>query len=296
MACYFETTSSMVKGISLIMATVIVPAHNEAGVIESCLNSIVKQEGVDHLIVACNGCTDNTVDIVKQKFPSAICLDIKKPSKVNALNEAEIKAKEIGIHYPIFYIDADTQLSNNSIRHITQTLAQSSILLAAPTPIIDTSKSSWLVKKYYQIWVNLPYIKEGVIATCSYIITEKGRQRFETFPAVINDDGYVRCHFKNEEIANISGTEIYIQAPRDIFSLIKIKTRARLGNMELSRTKQCAIKEVKHYGNVMLSRLLSRDVIAAFFYIVIALIIRVRSALQLKQLQNYKWEKDLSSR
>jgi glycosyltransferase involved in cell wall biosynthesis len=278
------------------MATVIVPAHNEAGVIESCLQSIVGQEGVDHIIVACNGCTDNTVDIVQQKYPSAICLDIKKPSKVNALNEAEIKAKEIGVKYPIFYIDADTQLSENCIQHIIQALDKSHILLAAPTPMIDTSKSSWLVKQYYQIWVNLPYIKEGVIATCSYIITEQGRQRFKKFPSIINDDGYVRCHFKNNEIANISGTEIYIQAPRDIFSLIKIKTRARLGNMELSHTEQCPIKEAKHYGNVMMSRLFSRHFISAAFYIVIALIIRVRSRLQLKQLQNYKWEKDLSSR
>ncbi len=278
------------------MATVIVPAHNEAGVIEDCLNSIIKQKRVDNIIVACNGCTDNTAEIVKQKFPAVVCLEIQKPSKVNALNEAEITANKLGINYPIFYIDADTQLSNNCISQITKTLKDSNILLAAPTPIIDTSKSSWLVKKYYQIWVNLPYIKEGVIATCSYIITEQGRQRFKKFPEIINDDGYVRCHFKNNEISNITGTEIYIQAPRDILSLIKIKTRARLGNMELSRKKQCPIKEAKHYGNVMLSRLLSRDFIPATFYILIALIIRVRSTLQLKQLQNYKWEKDLSSR
>jgi len=278
------------------MATIIVPAHNEASVIESCLNSIVNQTGVDHIIVPCNGCTDNTVEIVKNKFPTAVCLDIKKPSKTNALNVAEEKARELGVTYPIFYIDADTQLSENCISKITQELSNSDTLLAAPTPIIDTSKSSWLVKKYYQIWVNLPYTKEGVIATCSYIITEKGRQRFEKFPAIINDDGYVRCHFKNSEISNITGTEIYIRAPQDIISLIKIKTRARLGNMELSRTKQCPVKEAKHYGNVMVSRLLSKEFIPASFYIAIATILRVRSKLQLKQLQNYKWEKDLSSR
>ena len=278
------------------MATVIIPAYNEAEVIEDCLNSIVKQKGVDHIIVACNGCTDHTVEIVKQKFPMVICLEIQKPSKVNALNEAERIAKKLGISYPIFYIDADTQLSNNCISSISKKLKNSNILLAAPTPIIDTSKSSWLVKKYYQIWIHLPYIKEGVIATCSYIMTKQGRERFKKFPEIINDDGYVRCHFKNSEISNIAGTKIYIRAPRDLQSLIKIKTRARLGNMELSRKKQCPIKEAKHYGSVILSRLFSRDFIPVTFYILITLIIRVRSILQLKQLQNYKWEKDLSSR
>lgn len=278
------------------MATVIVPAHNEAGVIENCLNSIINQDGVDDIIVACNGCTDNTADIVRNKFPNAICLDIQKPSKVNALNEAETKAKELGVKYPIFYIDADTQLSENAISTIISKLENSDTLLAAPTPLINTDHSSWLVKKYYQIWVNLPYIKEGVIATCSYIITEEGRKRFDKFPEIINDDGYVRCHFKNSEISNIPDTQIFIKAPKDIYSLIKIKTRARLGNMELMRTKQCPVKEAKHYGNVMSSRLFSKDVIPASIYIMIALIIRIRSKLQLKQLNNYKWEKDLSSR
>ncbi|NNE18323.1 MAG: glycosyltransferase, partial [Myxococcales bacterium] len=114
------------------MATVIVPAHNESAVIADCLNSIVDQQGVDHLIVACNGCTDNTVEIVKEQFTGVHCLNIREPSKVNALNEAEAKAKELGMVFPVFYIDADTTLSQNAVSHITQALQNSPILLAAP--------------------------------------------------------------------------------------------------------------------------------------------------------------------
>ncbi|HIP81628.1 MAG TPA: glycosyltransferase [Leucothrix mucor] len=278
------------------MATVIVPAHNEASVIEDCLNSIINQKGVDDIIVPCNGCTDNTVEIVTTKFPSVICLDIEKPSKTNALNVAEDKAKEIGVNYPIFYIDADTQLSDNCIATITEKMQGSETLLSAPTPIINTSKSSWLVQKYYQVWTKLPYIKEGVIATCSFIISEQGRSRFTRFADVIGDDGFVRCHFKNKEISNIAGTEIYITAPKDIYSLIKIKTRARLGNMELIATKQCPVQEAKHYGNVMKSRLFSREFIPTSIYILIALFIRVRAKAQFKKLDTYQWEKDVSSR
>lgn len=278
------------------MASVIVPAHNEASVIESCLNSIINQKGIDHIIVPCNGCTDNTADIVREKFPSVICLDIEKPSKTNALNVAEDKAKELGVGYPIFYIDADTRLSENCISYITEKMQDSAVLLAAPTPIIDTSKSSWVVKKYYQVWTKLPYIKEGVIATCSFIISEEGRKRFTRFADVIGDDGYVRCHFKNTEISNIEGAEIYITAPKDIFSLIKIKTRARLGNMELVATKQCPVQEAKNYGNVMKSRLFSREVIPTSIYILIASFIRIRANSQFKKLADYEWETDDSSR
>ena len=55
------------------MATVIVPAHNEASVIKDCLDSIVTQQGIDYIIVPCNGCTDDTVDIVKNNFPQYAC-------------------------------------------------------------------------------------------------------------------------------------------------------------------------------------------------------------------------------
>lgn len=278
------------------MATVIVPAHNEASVIEDCLNSIINQSGVDHIIVPCNGCTDNTVDIVKTKFPNVVCLDIEKPSKTNALNVAEEKAKELGISHPIFYIDADTQLSENAIQHISEIMDSGEVLLAAPTPKINTNKSSFLVKTYYKVWTNLPYIKEGVIATCSFIVSEEGRQRFDKFADVIGDDGYIRCHFKNKEIANIKGAEIYITAPKDIFSLIKIKTRARLGNMELIAKNKCPVREEKHYGNVMKEKLFSKNFFSTSVYILIALIIRVRANAQFKKLSTYTWEKDTSSR
>lgn len=278
------------------MATVIVPAHNESSVIEDCLNSIINQNGVDHIIVPCNGCTDDTVEIVRSKYPSVVCLDIETPSKTNAINVAEEKAQELGLSYPIFYIDADTQLSENTIQHITEAMQDSITQLAAPTPIIDTSKSSWLVKTYYKVWINLPYIKEGVIATCSFIVSEEGRKRFDKFADVIGDDGFIRCHFKNKEISNIEGAEIYIRAPKDIFSLVKIKTRARLGNMELIARNKCPVIENKNYGNVMKSRLLSKDFFPTAIYILIVMVIRVRANMQFKKLDDYQWEKDTSSR
>ena len=278
------------------MPTVIVPAHNEESVIEDCLNSIVKQEGIDNIIVACNGCTDNTVNIVETCFPNVTCLDIKKPSKTNALNIAEEKANKLGVSYPIFYIDADTQLSNNTIQHITDVMETGEVLLAAPTPIINTQKSSWLVKTYYKVWTNLPYIKEGVIATCSFIVSKEGRKRFDKFADVIGDDGFIRCHFKNKEIANIKGAEIYIRAPKDIFSLIKIKTRARLGNMELIARNKCPVQEEKHYGNVMRNKLFSKEFFPTTIYIIIASIIRLRAKYQFGKIADYQWEKDTSSR
>lgn len=274
------------------MATVIVPAHNEANVIRRCLNSLIDQPGMDTLIVACNGCTDNTADIVRNEYPQAICLDIVIPSKVNALNEAE---KYIN-SWPVFYIDADTHLSVGAIRHITQGMIKNGKLLAAPEPVIDVSRSSWFVRQFYRTWLQLPYIREGVVATCSYVISKTGHQRFSHFPAVINDDGFVRCQFKREERGNIAGASIYISAPRTLTALIRIKTRARLGNLQLKATGLCTVQDNKAYSRILWEELLSRNFIPTLVYTCIVMLIRLRANKQYRHLQGYQWEKDQTSR
>lgn len=274
------------------MATVIVPAHNEASVIRRCLNSIIGQEGLDTLIVACNGCTDETVAIVRKEYPQAICLDINTPSKVNALNEAEKHIRS----WPVFYIDADTRLSSNAIADISNAMQDGFTLLAAPEPVIDTTQSSWLVKQFYHVWLQLPYIRDGVVATCSYVISETGHQRFKHFPNIINDDGFVRCQFDRTERRNILGTQVFITAPHNLASLIKIKTRARLGNMQLAASGLCTCKEQKPYSRILRDRLLSKEFIAVLSYLAIVTVIRLRAAWQYRNVSTYRWEKDQTSR
>ena len=274
------------------MASVIVPAHNEATVIRACLDSLLTQPGVDRIIVACNGCTDNTADIVRNEYPQVTCLDIATPSKVNALNEAEQHI----VSWPTFYIDADTRLSANAIQVITAAMQSGELLLAAPEPVIDASQSSWPVRQYYKVWLSLPYIRDGVVATCSFVISEQGRQRFSHFPSIINDDGFVRCQFTSAERGNVPGSKVFISAPRDLKSLIKIKTRARLGNMQLAAAGLCTKKDRKPYSSIMLKRWLSRDFVAVSVYILIATFIRFRAKSQFRNLENYRWETDQSSR
>lgn len=274
------------------MPSIIVPAHNEATVIRACLDSLLKQAGVDRIIVACNGCTDNTAAIVQQEYPQVVCLDLPTPSKVNALNEAE---KQV-VSWPVFYIDADTRLSEGAVQTITAVMSQGQLLLAAPEPVIDTTHSSWLVQQYYKVWLSLPYIQEGVVATCSFVISAAGRQRFTQFPKVINDDGFVRCQFAAHERGNVRGTQVFIKAPQNLKSLIKIKTRARLGNMQLAAAKLCTKVQEKPYSQIMRTRLFSKDFLAVSIYLMIASLIRLRAKQQFKHLANYRWETDHSSR
>lgn len=274
------------------MATIIVPAHNEATVIRRCLDSLVNQTSVDKIIVACNGCSDNTADIVRKEYPTVLCLDLDIPSKVNALNEAEKHIES----WPTFYIDADVSLSEGAVEQVVHGMEEQGLLLAAPEPDIDLSNSPWIVRQFYHTWLRLPYIKDGVVATCSFVISEEGRKRFDHFPDVIADDGYVRSHFYANELGNVPGSKVFVSAPRTLKSLIKIKTRARLGNMELKARKLGYDKPVPNYKSAFKGVLLSKYWLSALIYLALVSVFRRRADQQFKDLDNYQWEVDHSSR
>lgn len=274
------------------MATVIVPAYNESKVIRRCLDSLLQQDCVDEIIVACNGCQDNTAQIVEQEYPTVTCLDIKTPSKVNALNEAEKLVK----FWPVVYLDADLQLWPGAIERALIGMQNNGYLLVSPTPIMDTSNSSWIVKQYYKTHRQLSYVDQGVIGTGTFIMDKAGRARFGAFPQVINDDHFVRSQFEEYELANIPESKVTVTAPRNAWSLIKILTRSNLGNIEIDVKGLSIEKEKPAYSRIFLSRLLSRDFLSTAVYLALVITAKTRAKRQFKSLHNYRWEVDNSSR
>ena len=85
-------------------ATVIIPAHNEASVIDRCLGSIYNsiKPGEFEVIVVCNGCTDDTAKVVATCFPLVKLLETPVASKVDALNYADTEARYFPRIFPDF--------------------------------------------------------------------------------------------------------------------------------------------------------------------------------------------------
>ena len=59
------------------------------------------------IIVACNGCTDETARIARG-FDGVTVLELEQPSKAAALNAGDAAAS----HWPRLYVDADVQISS----------------------------------------------------------------------------------------------------------------------------------------------------------------------------------------
>jgi glycosyltransferase involved in cell wall biosynthesis len=278
------------------MTSIIIPAHNEEKVVAAALKPLIEaaNNGRIEIIVVCNGCTDRTAEIVISFGKAVKCIETPIASKTNALNLGDSVANG----FPRIYQDADVILSFEAISQVAETLQTGKFLAAAPVMRMDYRNASWIVRSYYEVWQLLPYIQEGMIGTGVYALSEDGRQCFDVFPEIISDDGYIRALFKTHERTTINSCYSLVRAPANFISLIKIKTRSRLGGYELER-KFPTLKgnEEKKYG-VALYRLVFKIYLwpKILIYLLVNLIARFRAKKHICCTGFTGWERDESSR
>ena len=155
------------------------------------------------VIVACNGCTDRTADIARGFGEPVRVLETDQASKTAALNAAD----EVATGFPRFYVDADVVLDLASIRAMAAVLERGDALLAAPSLRMDLSKTTWPVRAYYRVWTSLPY-NQVMVGTGAYGLSRAGRARFDRFPDVIADDGFVRFQFRPGERRTVQEADV----------------------------------------------------------------------------------------
>lgn len=278
------------------MISIVIPAYNEADVIERCLDALTARpvEGGIEIIVACNGCKDATAELAGAYAPAVQVVETQTASKIAALNLGD----EAATGFPRIYLDADVVIDLETIEGIAKALRTDRALAAAPKMQVDMSQSSWLVKAFYRVWLEQPYHQQGLIGGGFYAVSDAGRARFESFPPVIADDEYVRRHFSADERLNPEGLTFTIKAPHRFSDLVKVKTRSRLGRMEL---KQKFPRLSSGSGEQSGSK--SFDICkkpglwpAAFVYLLVNALTRIRARRQIRELDSYQWERDESSR
>ena len=278
--------------------SVVIPAYNEEAVIGRCLTTLMDgaEPGELQVVVACNGCTDRTAERAREFGPAVQVVDTPRASKTAALNLGD----DVASVFPRIYLDADVTLRPADWRAVAAALRDGSALAAAPTMEMDFEGASWPVRAYYRIWQLLPYVREGMIGSGCYALSAAGRARFDEFPDVIADDGYVRMLFTARERARVEGARSRVVAPRRLDDLLKIKRRSRLGGYELrERFPELAAREQagKSYGGA-LGAVAQRPWLwpHAAVYGWVNLAARRSAARALASREAYSWDRDEASR
>ncbi|MGP5382730.1 glycosyltransferase family 2 protein [Glutamicibacter arilaitensis] len=214
---------------------IIIPAHNEAAVIARTLKSLapIAATGAIEVIVACNGCTDQTAQIARQ-FESVKVIEASRASKTVALNEGDATATL----WPRLYLDADISITATAVRMVFQHLADGRNLAARPAFVYDDGTATWPVRAFYRARRRLPSTAQALWGAGAYALSREGHTRFGAFPDVTGDDLFVDLQFLPQEKDILATPPVQVLTPRDTRSLLKILRRNYRGDAEFATLKR----------------------------------------------------------
>jgi exopolysaccharide biosynthesis WecB/TagA/CpsF family protein len=207
-----------------VRGAVIIPAHDEASVIErtlSGLEPLLRHPGVE-VIVVCNGTTDDTADRARA-FPGVRVVELDAPSKPGALNEGD----RIATVWPRIYLDADIETSATTVAEVLGALSADDPTLEAarPTARYDTAGASAPVRAYYRARLRIPSFRTALWGTGAYAVTERGHRRFSDFPVDLADDLFVDGLFPADTRTVVPTQPVIVRTPRNLASLLRILRR-----------------------------------------------------------------------
>ncbi len=214
---------------SWALASVVIPAHNEARGIARTLSALA--DGLDpaelEVVVVCNGCTDDTADVVRAQFPDVRVLEIAQPSKLAAVGVGNAAATA----FPRIHLDADVCISGRSLLALVGAL-DGDVIAAGPRRLVDVERSNLLVKAYYRVWERLPQVRHGLFGRGVFALSDEGQRRVSARPAVMSDDLAVSTAFAPGERRVVDAAHVSVIAPRTVGDLVRRRTRVATGNAQ----------------------------------------------------------------
>jgi glycosyltransferase involved in cell wall biosynthesis len=213
------------------VGSIVIPAHNEAAVIGRGLDRLFDAlgEGVE-VVVACNGCTDATAEVVRNSGHPVTVIALETPSKPAALMAAEAATRT----FPRVYLDADVLAPGAAIRAVIEHLGRDGALAARPPLVYDTSASSWVVRRFYRARAAVPAVMGSLWGAGVYALSSTGRDRFDEFPALVADDLFVDRLFRRDEIELVGAVPVVVVAPATTSGLLASFRRAFRGNRAMT--------------------------------------------------------------
>lgn len=273
-----------------MLGSIIIPAWNEAASIESTLRTLYG--GLDpsdlEVIVACNGCTDDTVELARSTGLPAVVLDLPPIGKVGAIRAAEAMARAM----PRLYLDADVRLTGHAARDVLLALRDGATA-ARPVARFDVAGASWPVRSFYRQRSRLPEVMADLCGAGVYGLSHAARERFAEFPNVIADDLFAARIVDRSEVALVECEPVVVRVPKNVASLTRTLARWYRGNRELNALMPAQAPSTTGSTVRQLVRSISgaTQAVDALVYAVIVILGRVRS-----RNATHSWGRDDSTR
>lgn len=224
------------------MTSIVIPAHNEVKLIKKTLTCVLADQQLSHchIIIVCNGCTDNTFPLLlefvkenksrlEQRNILITVIDEIKASKTNAINIGIAQVKV----FPVVLLDADILIHGADIMRLLNELNEK-VIAASPKLQYCFSNSSWLVRAYYAVascsFYNMKHRLSNVIA-----LSEAAVKKIGKLPNIIADDEYIRRMLDTNEYTIAQTISFDFICPKDVKNLLAVLVRVERGNLQLGQ-------------------------------------------------------------
>lgn len=278
---------------TMYLFSVVVPAHNEAAVLDSTLRRLCGPSSSPDLeiVVVCNGCTDDTAEIARRTAGGeAVVLETPVASKAAALNLGD----DAVAAFPRLYLDADISLDAEGARRLARALGPG-VLAAAPARTLDTSLAPWPVRSYLRLWADLPSVRSSLAGRGAIILSAEGRRRFGRFPELVADDRFVDSRFSPAEVRIVPEVTAVVAAPRTVGDLLARKTRVFLGNRQLEAGEAPQRRPALRLGWVGVVARSPARLLDLPAFLLLSLVADVRARRRYRR-GDYSWDRDESTR
>lgn len=220
-----------------IACSILIPAHNEVGYIEPCLEALLASDptgaAVDVVVMA-NGCTDATVDVVRgfaarfeaKGWPLTV-LDLAQGGKMGALNAGDGAAA----HGARIYVDADVVVAPPLVAQLAAVLDVDGPRYASGNPVVTVAGNTF-TRIYARFWATGPFCTHGVPGFGVFAVNAAGRARWGDFPDIISDDTFVRLSFAPPERMRVAASYDWPMI-EGAGQLIKVRRRQDIGVAEV---------------------------------------------------------------
>jgi glycosyltransferase involved in cell wall biosynthesis len=212
--------------------SVVIPAHNEAAVVGRVLDALLAdaRPGEFEVIVVPNGCSDETEAIAAAYGPPVTVVASPVGSKAVALRLGDGAATA----FPRIYLDADVVLGTGDARRLAVALQQPGVLAVGPQRDLALDGRPLVVRWYYDVWSNLPVVRDGLFGRGVIAVSEEGHRRMSGGPEVMADDLAASVAFTADERRVVEGSRVVVHVPRTGGDLLRRRVRALTSTAELA--------------------------------------------------------------
>ncbi|MFC0547988.1 glycosyltransferase [Kutzneria chonburiensis] len=212
------------------MTSVVIPAHNEEAVLGRCLSTLLADADEDEfdVVVVPNACTDDTAAVARQYGVRVV--ETPYGGKAHALRLGDDTCRD----FPRVYLDADIELSTQSVRELVSALQRPGVLACAPVPRWDLSGASRIARRVHRVHDRLIAPSRVLAGVGVYVLSKDGHAKAFPLPDVISDDGWVHRSFTPLERVVVPSAESVVRPARTVRAHLRRRKRVRQGNRELA--------------------------------------------------------------